>query len=171
PRLDELGQLRDDLVQVADDAEVGELEDRRVRVLVDRDDRPGALHPDLVLDRARDSAGHVELRRDRATGLADLRRVRVPAGVYDRARRRDGAAERAREVLDEPEVLGAAEAAAARDDDVRVLDRGAAPLLVRLLAHRARGREVLEFDGRPLDRSLAARLDGLERARPEQREP
>ena len=35
----ELGQLRDDLVQVADDAEVAELEDRRVRVLVDRDDR------------------------------------------------------------------------------------------------------------------------------------
>ena len=29
--LQELGQLRDDLVQVADDAEIGELEDRRVR--------------------------------------------------------------------------------------------------------------------------------------------
>ena len=36
--LDRLGQLGDDLVQVAHDAEVGELEDRRVRVLVDRDD-------------------------------------------------------------------------------------------------------------------------------------
>src|SRR3954447_6703207 len=45
---DELGELRDDLVQVADDAEVGVLEDRRVPVLVDRDDRAGRLHADLV---------------------------------------------------------------------------------------------------------------------------
>src|SRR5687767_11775238 len=52
-RADELGQLGDDLVQVADDAEVAEVEDGRVRVLVDRDDRAGAVHPDLVLDRAR----------------------------------------------------------------------------------------------------------------------
>src|SRR5436853_3834879 len=36
-RLDRLGQLRQDLVEVADDPEVRELEDRRVRVLVDRD--------------------------------------------------------------------------------------------------------------------------------------
>ena len=56
-------QLRDDLVQVADDAEIGELEDRRVAVLVDRDDRPGALHADLVLDRAGDADGDVQLRR------------------------------------------------------------------------------------------------------------
>ena len=39
----ELGQLGDDLVHVADDAEVAELEDRRVRVLVDRDDRASEL--------------------------------------------------------------------------------------------------------------------------------
>src|SRR5919202_1178327 len=64
PRANELDELRDDLVQVADDAEVGVLEDRRVRVLVDRDDRPRPLHPDLVLDRARDSDGDVEPRRD-----------------------------------------------------------------------------------------------------------
>src|SRR3954468_21912867 len=44
------GQLRQDLVQIADDAEVGELEDRRVLVLVDRDDVLGRLHADLVLD-------------------------------------------------------------------------------------------------------------------------
>ena len=36
--LDRVGQLGDDLVEVADDPEVGELEDRRVRVLVDRHD-------------------------------------------------------------------------------------------------------------------------------------
>ena len=122
---DELGQLRDDLVQVADDPEIGELEDRRVRVLVDRDDRARALHPDLVLDRAGDADGDVELRRDGLARLADLRRVRVPARVDDGARCGNGAAERLRELLDELEVLRAAEAAAAGDDHVRVLDRRA----------------------------------------------
>ena len=92
-----LGQLRQDLVQVADDAEVGELEDRGVRVLVDRDDVLRGLHADLVLDRARDARREVQLRRDGLARLADLRRVRVPAGVDDRAGRGDGgvAAERA----------------------------------------------------------------------------
>src|SRR5262249_36891358 len=55
-RARELRELRHDLVQVADDADVAEVEDRRVRVLVDRDDGARALHPDLVLDRARDPA-------------------------------------------------------------------------------------------------------------------
>src|SRR5439155_4760216 len=109
--LHELGQLRDDLVQVADDSEVGELEDRCVRVLVDRDDRPRALHADLVLDRARDPARDVELRRDGAARLADLSRVRIPAGVDDGARGCNRTAERPREILDEPEVLGPAEPA------------------------------------------------------------
>src|SRR3954453_19051715 len=36
--LDGLGELGQDLVEVPDDPEVGELEDRSVRVLVDRDD-------------------------------------------------------------------------------------------------------------------------------------
>ena len=89
--LDRLGQLGQDLVQVADDPEVGELEDRRVRVLVDRDDVLRGLHPDLVLDRAGDPGREVQLRRDGLAGLADLRRVRIPAGVDDRARRRDRA--------------------------------------------------------------------------------
>src|SRR4051794_29797712 len=87
-----LGQLGDDLVQVAHDAEVGELEDRGVRVLVDRDDVLGALHADLVLDRARDAGREVQLRRHRLAGLADLARVREPAGVDHGPRRGDGAA-------------------------------------------------------------------------------
>ena len=99
--LQELGQLRQHGVQVAHDAEIGEVEDRRVRVLVDRDDRAAARHADLVLDRAGDAAGDVELRADRLAGLTDLRGVRVPAAVDDGARRRDLAAERARERLAE----------------------------------------------------------------------
>src|SRR3978361_484259 len=83
-RLDRLGQLGDDLVQIADHAEIRELEDRRVRILVDRQDVLRVLHPDLVLDRAGHTGGQVELRRDRLAGLADLGRVGVPAGVDDR---------------------------------------------------------------------------------------
>src|SRR5204863_6860403 len=106
-RPDELGQFRDDLVHVADDAEIAELEDRRVRVLVDRDDRAGSLHADLVLDRARDPTGDVELRRDAAARLTDLRRVRIPARVDDGTGRGDGPAERLRELLAELEILRA----------------------------------------------------------------
>ena len=154
-------QLRHDLVQVADDAEVGELEDRRVRVLVDRDDRARALHADLVLDRAGDADRDVELRRDGLAGLADLRRVRVPARVDDGARRGDRAAERLRELLDEREALGRAEPAAAGDDDVGVLDRRAlGSSAVRLLDQLGARRAVLE-----LDRDVAD-VGGAARARP-----
>src|SRR5581483_11488071 len=97
----QLGQLWNDLVHVADDAEIGELEDRRVRILVDRDDDVRALHAHLVLDSAGDAERDIELRRDRLTRLADLSRVRIPARVDNRARRADGAAERARELFRE----------------------------------------------------------------------
>src|SRR5947209_7740081 len=144
--LDQLGQLRDDLVHVADDAEVAELEDRRVRVLVDRDDHARALHADLVLDRAADAERDVELRRDDLARLADLRAVRVPAGVDDGARRADGAAERLGELLGEREVLRRTEAASTRDDDVGVLDRGTARVLELLTDDLRRLRMLAQLD-------------------------
>src|SRR5437588_11233894 len=118
--LDRLGQLGQDLVEVADDPEVRELEDRRVSVLVDRDDVLRGLHTDLVLDRAGDAGREIQLRRDGLARLADLRGVRVPAGVDDRAGRCDRrvAAERARQFLGELEVLGFAETTAAGHEDV-----------------------------------------------------
>src|SRR4051794_7950092 len=63
--VDRLGELGEDLVEIADHAEVGELEDRRVRVLIDRHHVLRGLHADLVLDGARDPRREVELRRDR----------------------------------------------------------------------------------------------------------
>src|SRR3954454_23282806 len=166
--LQELRELRDDLVQVADDAEIGELEDRGVAVLVDRDDRPRALHADLVLDRAGDSDGDVELRRHALPRLADLCRVRVPAGVDDGTRRRNRTAKRLRELFDQLEVLGAAETPAARHDHLRLLDRRPLALRVRLLDHRGGRGEVLQLDGRILDLRLAAGLLGIERTGPEE---
>src|ERR1700693_5379701 len=67
----ELGQPRYDLVEITDDGDVAEPEDRRGRILVDRDDRRRALHPHLVLDRAGDATGEVELRLHRLAALAD----------------------------------------------------------------------------------------------------
>src|SRR5918995_59726 len=165
---DELGQLRHDRVQVADDAEIGELEDGRVGVLVDRDDRLRALHPDLVLDRARDPAGDVERRRDGLPRLTDLRGVRVPAGVDDCARGRDGASEGLRQLLDERELLRLAETAPAGDDHVRVLDRRAALLRVRLLDHLGRERVLLQVRLEGLDGAGRGPLGRIERAGPEQ---
>ena len=74
--LDRVGQLRGDLEQVADDAEVGDLEDRRLRILVDRDDRLGRLHAGPVLDGAGDAQRDVQLRRHGLAGLADLELAR-----------------------------------------------------------------------------------------------
>ena len=97
---DLLGGGRQHRVQVADDAEVDELEDRRLLVLVDRDDRLRGLHAGPVLDRAGDAVGDVELRRDGLAGLADLEGVRDPAGVDRGARGADGGTERVGEALD-----------------------------------------------------------------------
>src|SRR3954452_8396565 len=112
--LHRLGQLGQDLVEVADDAEVGELEDRGVCVLVDGHDVLRGLHADLVLDRAGDARRQVQLRRDGLARLADLRRVRVPAGVDHRAGGGDGgvAAEGLGPLLELVEALGVAGGAA-----------------------------------------------------------
>src|SRR6185295_13298812 len=83
-RLDLAHGLRErghDLERVADDAVVGDLEDRRLRILVDRDDDLRRLHAREVLDRARDADRDVELRADGLARLADLLGVRTPAGV------------------------------------------------------------------------------------------
>src|SRR5262245_63524960 len=70
--LHERGELRDDRVEVADDAQVAELEDGRVAVLVDRDDHLRGLHADLVLDRAGHAEPDVDLRRHDLAGLDTL---------------------------------------------------------------------------------------------------
>src|SRR5262249_53414028 len=59
-------EQRGDLEQVSHDPVVGDLEDRRLRVLVDRADHLRGPHPGQVLDGPGDPEPHVELRRDRA---------------------------------------------------------------------------------------------------------
>src|SRR6476646_5154821 len=59
--LELLGQEGGDLEEVADDAVVGDLEDRGLRVLVDGADHLRGAHAGQVLDRARDAEAQVEL--------------------------------------------------------------------------------------------------------------
>src|SRR5215218_5506965 len=151
-----LGELGDDLVQVADDPEVGELEDRGVGVLVDRHDVLRGLHADLVMDGAGDAGRQVQLRRDRLARLADLGGVGVPARVDHSAGGRHGAAHRAGELLELLEALGLAEAAAAGHEDVGVLDVDVRAALLAALDHRGLGREVRQLDVHVLDRRAGA---------------
>src|SRR5690606_2565875 len=72
-------QLRQDREQVAHQANVGDLEDRRLRVLVDRHDRAGVLDARQVLDSAGNADGQVQLRGDDLAGLTDLHLVRAVA--------------------------------------------------------------------------------------------
>src|SRR5215470_12287724 len=120
PLLDLLGQLRDNPEQVAHDAEVRELEDRCLGILVDHHDGLGSQHAGPVLDRPGDAHRHVQLRRDGLPGLADLELVRVPARVGGRAGRPDGGAQRVGQLLDQREVLRVAHPAAAGDHDRRL---------------------------------------------------
>ena len=97
--LDGLDQLGDDLEQVADNAVVRDLEDRGGIVLVHRDDALGILHTGLVLDRAGDAEGDVDLRVDGLAGLADLVVSGDPAGIYARAARANNAAQNLGQLL------------------------------------------------------------------------
>ena len=77
-----------------------------------------------MLDRAADPEREIQLRLDDLARLADLLGIRDPAGIDRGTGRPDRAAERLGDLLDELEALRAADAAAAGDDDPRLLDRG-----------------------------------------------
>ena len=72
--------------------------------------------------------GDVQLRRDDLAGLADLQLVRHVAGVDRRARGADRGAELVGELVDDLEVLGRADAAAAGDHARGALQVGAVGL-------------------------------------------
>src|SRR5690348_13561818 len=86
-RLDLLSELWHDLEEVAHQPVVGDLEDRRLGILVDGDNHLAVLHPREVLDRPGNADGDVELGGDDLAGLPDLVVVRAIARVDRRARR------------------------------------------------------------------------------------
>src|SRR4029453_18135839 len=109
-------QLGPDLEQIGHDPEIGDLEDRRLRVLVDRHDDLRSPHAGEVLDGARHAEAEIELGRDRPAGLADLEAMRPPARVDGRARGADRGAVDPRELLEDHVVFRPLHAATAGDD-------------------------------------------------------
>src|SRR5439155_16089033 len=100
PFLEPAHERRERLAPVADDPDVGRLEDRCPLVDVQGDDDPGLHGADQMLERPADTDGDIEAGRDGAAGESDLTILRQPAGVGDRARGADGGAETLRERLD-----------------------------------------------------------------------
>ncbi len=72
PLAERLRQRGQKANRVRDDADMREVEDRRVAVGVDGDDQIGALDADAVLDGAGDAGREIELRPDRLAGLPNL---------------------------------------------------------------------------------------------------
>src|SRR5258707_15280616 len=80
--LGQLGvELRHQLEEVADEAVIGDLEDRRLLVLVYGDDDLGILHPGEMLDGAGNADRDIEIGGDDLAGLADLVVVGHEAGI------------------------------------------------------------------------------------------
>src|SRR5690606_6139462 len=114
-------QFRQDREEIAHQPDVRHLEDRRVGVLVDRNDRAGVLDAGEVLDRAADADGDVQFGGDDLAGLADLQLVRDIAGVHRCARGADRGAEPVGKLVDDVEVLLRADPATAGDDPLGAL--------------------------------------------------
>src|SRR6478609_5228660 len=108
-------QLGHDLEQVTHDAVVGNLEDRRFLVLVDRHDGLAVLHAGEMLDGAGDADGDVEVGRDHLAGLADLVVVRHVTRIDRGAAGAETGAELVSQGLEHLEVLAALQATAAAD--------------------------------------------------------
>ena len=91
PRLaDGGGERGHNLEHIPDDAVIGDLEDRRFAILVDRDDRARRAHPREMLHGAGDAERDVKIGAHDAPGLTDLIAVRTPSIVADRTRASDG---------------------------------------------------------------------------------
>src|SRR5579871_524941 len=83
-----LCQRRNHLEQIPHHAVIGDLEDRRVLILIDRDHRLRPLHPNQVLNRPRNPDRQIKLRRHRLPRAPHLPLHRQPAVVADRPARR-----------------------------------------------------------------------------------
>src|SRR5450631_564686 len=123
------GQFGNRLVEIRDQTVIGNLENRRILVLVDRDDHLGILHAGEMLDRAGDADGDIKFRRHHLAGLPDLPVVRRISGIDRGARGADAGAELVGERLDIfGKILAALHGAATGDDDLGRCQFGAIAL-------------------------------------------
>src|SRR5690606_11928182 len=141
-RLQLASQLRYRLEQVGNQAVVGNLEDRRFFVLVDRHDHLGVLHAGQVLDGTGDAHGDVQLRRNDLAGLTDLHVVRHEAGVHRSAGGAHGSTQLVGQAVQQLEVVAVLHAATTRDHDLGTGQFGAVGL-GQFFAHKGGGAGVL----------------------------
>ena len=76
---------------------MGQLENGRVPVLVDRHDTFGGIHPGAKLNGARNPAGNDELRLDGAARQPDLLGIMGPTHLHQRSGRRQLSAKQGRQ--------------------------------------------------------------------------
>ena len=95
-----------DLAPVADDADVGGVEDRRVGSGLIASTVPRGAHADRVVELAARADAHEQARRDRPAGDADLAGAREPALVGDLAGRAELGAEQRAQRLERVVLVG-----------------------------------------------------------------
>src|SRR5260370_15831194 len=111
-------QFGDDLEQVADDAIIGNFENRGIRVFIDGYYGSRPLHSHKVLDRPGDAYGHVHLRANGLSRTAHLAFHGKPAGIADGPRRGQFLADDIGQFLDQRDILRFLDAASDRDDEL-----------------------------------------------------
>ena len=104
---DLLGKNRNDLVQVAYYAVIGNVEDRSRLIFVDGNDDVGLFHTSHVLDGSGDTDGKVNMGTNSLTSLSNLKILRLPASVYNCTGAAYGAADGLSQLVEDLEVLRA----------------------------------------------------------------
>ena len=156
---DSAHHLRHQFKQIANQAVIGDLEDRRIGILVDGDDDFRLLHPGKVLDGAGNTDGNVKLRGDDLAGLTDLIVIGHKAGIDGGT----GGAQRCTELVGERfeqgvVVFATAQTTTAGDDDLGGTEFGTLGLGEFAVGQRALGgvgsrADAFDFGGIfPVDR-------------------
>src|SRR6201996_99639 len=110
-------QLRQRGEQISHQAVVGDLEDGRFLILIDRHDDLAVLHAGEVLDGPRDPDSDVQFRRDDLTRLPNLKLVGNEACIHRGARGADSGTELVRDRFEQREVITILHPAATRNDN------------------------------------------------------
>lgn len=117
---------------------MGDVEYRRIGVVVDGDNLLAVAHAGLMLNRPADARGDIQNRPHGRAGLADLVVAVNKAQVNSRTGRAGRCTQAMRQVPDEFEIVFAADAGAAGDDDARGLEVDFALLAVSASISMAR---------------------------------
>src|SRR5215470_4023347 len=116
---DGLCQFGNHLIEIRDQTVICNLEDRRILVLVDRDDDFGVLHAGEMLNCAGDADRDIKFRSDHLAGLPDLPVVRRISRIHRGARGADAGTELVGKRLDIfGEILAALHRSSPGNDDL-----------------------------------------------------